>query len=98
MDDMTTAIRFPCPAVQGATRWQIFRTRIVLAIGKALRRLKVPGVVCNASIFDELTGQRINIKVGVLFTKISVNGRDYYFRRFSGRFDGTGSGCAKAGD
>ncbi len=93
MNREDTVIQFPRPTVQGATRWQIFRTHVSLAAGKVLRWLGVPGAVRNTEIVDDLTGQRINIRVGVLFTRISVNDRDYYFRRLGGRFDGTGSGC-----
>lgn len=42
---------------------------------------------------DELTGRAIEVRVEPLFIVFSVDGRDYYFRRFSGRFDGTGLGC-----
>jgi hypothetical protein len=59
--------------------------------GKALRRC--PGVVAPVEIHDELSGTDLAITVGPLLTKISVNGRDFYFDRFSGRYDGTGSGC-----
>jgi hypothetical protein len=39
---------------------------------------------------DKLAGQRISTSVGELFVCVSVNGRDYYFDRITGRFDGTG--------
>lgn len=61
--------------------------------GRLLQRLKIPGAVTDTIIEDGLTAQRIEVKVGVLFTRISVNGRDYYFDRVTGLFDGTGSGC-----
>lgn len=62
-------------------------------IGRILNRLGVPGAIQDAVIDDGFTGQHVSIQVGTLFTRISVNGRDYYFRRMSGRFDGTGTGC-----
>jgi hypothetical protein len=40
---------------------------------------------------DAITGHRIQVKAGTLFTCITVNGRDYYFHRLTGKFDGTGS-------
>ena len=90
-----TVIKFSHPAVFGATCWHIFRGGVVWNIGKLFRWLGVPGALRNVEISDDVSGQRISISVGVLFTKITVNGRDYYFRRFSGLFDGTGSslGC-----
>ena len=46
-----------------------------------------------ASYDDIVTGGVIEVKVGSLFTRLSVNGRDYYFDRITGRFAGTGQGC-----
>jgi len=62
-------------------------------LGRLLNRLGVAGAVKPMKISDSLTGQKMEIRVGLLFTRISVNGRDYYFNRLSGRFDGTGMGC-----
>jgi hypothetical protein len=58
-----------------------------------LNRAGLPGAVQDVEINDELTGQQVSVRVRALFTRISVNGRDYYFRRLSGRYDGTGSSC-----
>ena len=80
-----TCIRSPL------TRWRLRLTDAIwLALGKALRRA-VPGAIRNLDYHDELTGQHIRVKVGLLYTCISVDGRDYFFRRYSGRFDGTGT-------
>lgn len=54
---------------------------------------RVPGFVRKLEFHDKLTNTNIKIEPSFLFTVISINGRDYYFRRLSGRFDGTGSGC-----
>jgi hypothetical protein len=82
------------PATLGATSCQILYGRIQVALGQMLNRLGVPGVIREATIQDELTGQHIQIQAGVLFTRVSVNGRDYYFHRLTGKFDGTGMGCS----
>lgn len=78
---------------EGATKWDVCRGRVREVIGRVLKWLGVPGVVQEVKFHDDLTRTEIQVKVGVLFTCISVNGRDYYFNRLSGRFDGTGSGC-----
>ena len=57
-------------------------------------RLRLPGAVRPCEIEDPVTGDRISISVGPRFTRLAVNGRDYYFERVTGTFDGTGSGCA----
>lgn len=82
------------PALTGASPWQILAGRARAWFGGLANRLGVPGFVRPLEFYDEVTGQGIAIAPGPLFTRITLNGRDYYFRRFSGRFDGTGFGCA----
>ncbi len=77
----------------GATLYDIYIGRARELLGRLLNRLRVPGAVRDAHIKDALTGQEVEIRVGELFTRVSVNGRDYYFHRASGKFDGTGMGC-----
>jgi hypothetical protein len=43
---------------------------------------------------DGVTGQKVAVSVGDLFVRLSIDGRDYYFDRLTGRFDGTGLGCS----
>jgi hypothetical protein len=80
------------PAKFAATRWQVFCLRLLEWFGVLLKWLRVPGFIRGAQIEDQVSGQRLQIRVGSLFTRISINDRDYYFRRLSGKFDGTGSG------
>ena len=94
----TTIVQFPnnfvgTPAGDGASQYQVFKGRLQMALHRGLNSLGFPGGIKDMTITDKLTGQHIEVKVGVLFTRLSVNGRDYYFRRLSGRFDGTGIGC-----
>jgi hypothetical protein len=81
------------PALLGATRINILASRIQMFAGRILQRIGMPGAVSPCLIEDPVTGQKIDVAVGTLFTRITVNGRDYYFCRFTGKFDGTGSGC-----
>lgn len=74
-----------------ATLLQIYRQRARNLFAKFLGRIGAPGAVKDMHIKDTLTGQEVAVHVGALFTRISVNGRDYYFDRITGRFDGTGS-------
>ena len=77
----------------GATWLDIQRSRLQMAFNKMLNKLGVPGAIKNGLIEDQLTGQTIRIQTGIFFTLVSINGRDYYFGRITGEFDGTGSGC-----
>ena len=52
-----------------------------------------PGVIQTFSFNDALTGNMIIVSVGDRFTRLTINGRDYYVDRITGRFAGTGMGC-----
>jgi hypothetical protein len=80
-------------ATVGATKWDIVKTRLQERFGAALNRRRVAGFVQPISYQDLVTGDLIEIRVSALFTTLSINGRDYYFKRLTGRFDGTGQGC-----
>jgi hypothetical protein len=79
-------------SVTGASGLTIARERLRLAIGALLGRAGLPGVVRPVEIEDAVSGNRVAISVGPLFTKLSVGDRDYYFHRLNGRYDGSGSG------
>ena len=76
-----------------ATTLDILGGRFQETLGRILNYLRLPGRIKNLAVKDDLTGQEIEIHVGTLFTRLSVNGRDYYFHRLTGKFDGTGCGC-----
>lgn len=73
--------------------WLRFKDAFKVSLGATLNRFGLPGGVKDVEFEDQVTGQRVQIRVGALFTQISINGRDYYFRRISGKYDGTGMGC-----
>jgi hypothetical protein len=84
----------PHPATVGKRRlfqrvWDTLR----IWLGNALNRAGVPGMVKETIIPDEVTGAIVRIKTNPLYTVVSIDGRDYYFHRFTGRFGGTGMGC-----
>ena len=91
---MSIVVQFPQSRPdQSATRINRLPIRLREAIGRLLTRLRLGGMVREIELTDELTGQKVEIRVNTLFTRISLNGRDYYFDRMTGRFDGTGVGC-----
>lgn len=81
------------PTAGRATMWQIWRTELRILVHRLVNRIGMPGCIAEFDHEDALTGQHIQVRNGIFFTVLSVNGRDYYFRRFSGSFDGTGSCC-----
>jgi hypothetical protein len=87
-------VQLPHPAVDGATWWQIWECRARMLLGQIANRLGFGGLVQPITMDDPVTGQHIEIRVSSLFTEISVDGRDYYFRRLTGRYDGAGMGCS----
>ncbi len=38
---------------------------------------------------DALTNQTVGVEVSSLYSKLSIDGRTYYFERETGKFDGT---------
>lgn len=66
------------------------RDFIALIPNRLFMFLCIPGFVKPIDYPDIVTGNRIRIMVGLRFTVITVNNRDYYFRRCTGVFDGTG--------
>lgn len=91
-----SVVRFPAektghPARGDATAKDILLGRFRGWIGRMLNLARAPGAIQSTEIEDGVAGQRIAVLVGDLFVCLSVNGRDYYFNRLSGRFDGTGS-------
>lgn len=83
----------PRPSSMGATRIEIARGRLREWLGRMANRLGAPGAIRDTEIQDEVTGQHVAVRVGHLFVRLSINGRDYYFDRVTGRFDGSGIGC-----
>ena len=59
-------------------------------VGQLLNSLRIPGTVRDYKIADPVNNQIITISVGDSFTRISVNGIDYYFNRLTGRYEGKG--------
>lgn len=74
----------------GATLFGVYSGRARALLGRLLNRLGFPGAIRDTQFRDAATGDEIEIQVGELFTRLSVNRRDYYFRRISGKFDGSG--------
>jgi hypothetical protein len=88
-------LRFPVervarPAIVGASRSQVWWHRLRECFGRILSRIGVPGQIAECEIEDAVTGKQLSIGVGALYVRLSIDGRDYYFDRFSGRFNGTG--------
>ena len=98
MSSESKVIHLPSPkigrsATVGASWFAIRKSRIREWLGRRLNALGVPGAIQAFDIQDAVTGQQIAVQIGTLYVRLSVNGRDYYFNRLTGRFDGTGSGC-----
>lgn len=77
----------------GASIFVILKSRLIQWVGGLFNKNSIPGFIQPINYRDPVSGYHIEIKITPLFTKLSVNGRDFYFKRFSGRFDGTGVGC-----
>jgi hypothetical protein len=74
----------------GASYLDILQGKCRRLFEQLLNGLRIPGIVRDYKIADPVNNQIIIISVGALFTRISVNGRDYYFHRLTGKYDGMG--------
>jgi hypothetical protein len=88
-------IRFPIenishPVREGATTLDVIKGRLREALGRLATRLGLPGAMQPIELLDEATGQHIGVTVGTLTVRLSVNGRDFYFDRLTGRYVGAG--------
>jgi len=95
-DAQRAVLRFPTervarPARGGATWFDILAWRLRQTLGRVFNKVGAPGAIRKMKIDDKLAGQSIEVSVGELFVCLTVNDRDYYFDRLSGRFDGTGA-------
>lgn len=79
------------PPTGDATILSIYTERLRNSVGAFLNWLRVPGAIRSVEIDDDLSGQQIVVTVGRRFVRLSINDRDYFFDRVTGRFDGTGS-------
>ncbi len=72
-------------------------TRLFQLLGGFANSLGIPGFVRKVEYHSDNFGTRVAVRVGRLFTVVSVDGTDVYFNRFSGEIDGVGfsrtSGC-----
>lgn len=83
------------PALAKPSLTRKVRDRLLVLLGRLANRVGLPGLVGEHEIDDAFAG-KVSIRTSPWFTVISINGRDLYFRRWSGKFDGTGSmvgGC-----
>ena len=60
-------------------------------LGRLLERLRFPGIVKPFEHVDEETGRVVKVRTTPRYTILQVDGKEYYFHRESGRFDGTGA-------
>jgi hypothetical protein len=80
-----------CKASEGASSLQIWRGRLAEFVGRLVDSLGIPGFVRPVLVHDQVTNTHLEIRPGILFTVVSIDGRDFYFRRLTGAFDGTGT-------
>jgi hypothetical protein len=79
------------PAREGATVFDVARSRIRTTVGRMANRLGLPGTIRVVDIHDATAGHRVTVTIGVNVLRLTVNGRDFYFDRLTGRYEGSGS-------
>jgi hypothetical protein len=61
-----------------------------LWLGKLLGLLHFPGIVVEQTYEANIARATVRVRLGPLFTVVSVNRMDIYFHRLTGRIDGIG--------
>jgi hypothetical protein len=61
-----------------------------LWVGRILGLAGFPGFVRNSEYDTSICKAHVSVRVGPLFTVVSVNGLDVYFHRMTGKIDGVG--------
>ncbi len=83
------------PPTSGASWLDVAHVELKQFMGKLIGYLGVPGLVKPMKIHDTLTNTNIQVRVSGLFTVISIDGRDYYFKRLTGKYDGSGMAVSR---
>ena len=95
-DSTLMLVQFPIlfrghAAQASASTLDIIGARLREWLGRVLNAAGLPGAIKDMKITDSVTGHRGAVEVGDLHVRFSVEERDFYFDRLTGRFDGTGS-------
>jgi hypothetical protein len=77
------------------TLWNIIRLRGRVFFGTVFNLAGFPGFVRNCEYKATVADVQIRVRVGKMFTVITINGLDVYFHRLTGKIDGVGltAGC-----
>jgi len=79
------------PTATPAASWVgHLRSRIEELFCSWLTRRGFPGAIQPMTFTDELTRQTVTVRVTTGYTILTVDGRDFFFHRLTGTFDGTG--------
>lgn len=60
-------------------------------LGRLMQWLRVPGLIRPFEYEDATTGQRIKIRTSPRYTILIIGGKEFFFHRETGKFDGTGA-------
>lgn len=59
-------------------------------LGALMNALGLPGLVCATDYRSARFGTHVRVVRGQLFTVVSIDGKEAYFRRLTGTIDGVG--------
>lgn len=93
-DREATVLHFPTDRVPraldgGGSRWLRGKAWAKRTLATWATGIGLPGAIRDTDIQDG--NRRVSVRVGASLVRVTVDDRDYYFDRLSGRFDGTGS-------
>jgi hypothetical protein len=62
-------------------------------LGGFLNKIGFPALLREVEIEDQVLGEIVRIRIGRSCSVLSIDNRDFYFDRLTGKF--TGTGCSK---
>ncbi len=72
------------------TSIHITMVHLKIILGQLLNAFRIPGLIAECDYEAGICKANIKVRYGPLFTIISVNGLDIYFRRLTGQIGGVG--------
>jgi len=78
------------PAEFNATFKDTLHYFMLAMLGRIMMIFKIPGFIKPMETYDRLTNSYIKVQTTKYYTIISINGKDFYFKRLTGKYDGSG--------
>lgn len=77
--------------------WSKVGSRLRGIAGRILESVHVPARIREFEYIDPVTNETVYLSTGARYSVLHVGGKQYFFERLTGRFDGTGALLVEGG-